>query len=293
MYSVLLRDGFSVSRTHARLRIESALDLHRLFRLIDSDPATVGAGVVYIDSDLNIVTLRDFQPVCSIVVKNLILREPPRHKAAQEFARELQEDSHESRFIIELLSAGLACTGAILSWSAIVGSGMAIPFSGGASAAITVIAYSAAIAGSVQCIGGIGRVVTALNDLQALHDLDAQKWYQNTAMILDGISLMGAGAATLVTARYVLAAKAATGKSVVAVLHGLSRQERARLTAELLKLRKPDPVFPKRYANTVIRQQAIVQIKEMLSAAAAVTGSSISGNINFIAIGIYEEFKDH
>lgn len=59
MSSIQLRDGFSVARSNARDRIESAIDLKQLFRAIDADPAIVGAGVVYIDSDFNVVTLRE------------------------------------------------------------------------------------------------------------------------------------------------------------------------------------------------------------------------------------------
>lgn len=72
MSGLSLRDGFSVARRQARDRIESAMDLNKLFRVIDADPAIVGAGVVFIDSYFNVVTLREFQPICSVAVKRVI-----------------------------------------------------------------------------------------------------------------------------------------------------------------------------------------------------------------------------
>jgi hypothetical protein len=60
MSGLSLRDGFSVARRQARDRIESAMDLNKLFRVIDADPAIVGAGVVFIDSYFNVVMLREF-----------------------------------------------------------------------------------------------------------------------------------------------------------------------------------------------------------------------------------------
>lgn len=65
----------SFSQFMARKRIESQINLPRLFAAIDADPGIAGAGVVYIDSEYNVVTLREFKPICSIAPKRIILRE--------------------------------------------------------------------------------------------------------------------------------------------------------------------------------------------------------------------------
>ncbi len=57
---------FNRSQFMARQRIESQINLPRLFAAIDADPGIVGAGVVYIDADFNVITLREFKPICSI-----------------------------------------------------------------------------------------------------------------------------------------------------------------------------------------------------------------------------------
>ena len=69
MTASLLKDGFPSAHRTTRQRIESSIDLRRLFFAIDTDPGLIGAGVVYIDEAFNVVILREFQAVCSVVAK--------------------------------------------------------------------------------------------------------------------------------------------------------------------------------------------------------------------------------
>ena len=141
-----LRDGFSFARSQARDRIESTIDLRNLFRVIDADPAIMGAGVVFIDRDFNVVTLREFQPICSVSVKRVILREAPRYMGAHEFARLLETEPRESKVIFEAVGMGVASTGVIISWSVIGTSGMAlVSFSAGTSTVVAYVGFAAAL----------------------------------------------------------------------------------------------------------------------------------------------------
>ena len=54
MTASLLKDGFPSAHRTTRQRIESSIDLRKLFFTIDSDPALIGAGVVYILSLIHI-----------------------------------------------------------------------------------------------------------------------------------------------------------------------------------------------------------------------------------------------
>jgi hypothetical protein len=88
------------------------------------------------------------------------------------------------------------------------------------------------------------------------------------------------------------------------VLRGLNRQERAKLTKELLsindprltskmlKLKQLAGALPKRYTAAELRHGTITQIKDSLGAAIGLTGSALSGNVKTIAIGLYEEFDE-
>ncbi|WP_336118334.1 hypothetical protein, partial [Klebsiella pneumoniae] len=60
-----------------------------------------------------------------------------------------------------------------------------------------------------------------------------------TMIALDAASLVGVGASTLTTIKLVRLNQATTGKSVREVLRGLTRQERAKLTKELLSIQDP------------------------------------------------------
>ena len=85
----------------------------------------------------------------------------------------------------------------------------------------------------------------------------------------------------------------------------MSRQERAKLTNEVLRLQnihRPREMIrlkqlagklPKRFSNAQLRGDMLTQLADQLGAAFAVAGSGISGNINHIVIAIYEEFDSH
>ncbi len=120
---------------------------------------------------------------------------------------------------------------------------------------------------------------------------------------LDAVSLAGAGTASLATVRLMGVTKAATGKSTQEVLRGLSRQERAKLTRELLSLQHPGLTskmiklkqlsgeFSKRFTPTQIQRATITQIVDTVGASVSLTGSALSGNVKAVAVGLYEEFE--
>jgi len=303
MSSLQLRDGFSVARSNARDRIESAIDLRQLFRAIDADPAIVGAGVVYIDSDFNVVTLREFQPVCSVAVKRIILREAPKYMGVQEFVRELESNPRESKRVKESIVGVVACGGAVLSWIVVISGSALIPFTAGSSGVLTTLGWSAALAGSVQCAVGITRAVFEAVDPGVNDILDSNDWYETIMDLLDLITLIGGGvsiAGTYILKRTLLRA---TGKSMQQALKGLSRQERYQLTTELLGIRHPTlsakmiklerlaKRLPKQFTPIEVSHGLKVQIRDVWAGRLAIGGSAISGNLNPVAVAIYEEFS--
>lgn len=124
MGSSLFNIGMDSNRSQfmARQRIESLINLPRLFAAIDADPAIVGAGVVYIDADFNVVTLREFQPICSIAPKRLILREAQKYIAPTQFAQQVQDNPRESRLVGEAVNTTLSCAArlSVGSWCSVV-----------------------------------------------------------------------------------------------------------------------------------------------------------------------------
>lgn len=303
MGNALFNIGMDSNRSQfmARQRIESLINLPRLFAAIDADPAIVGAGVVYIDADFNVVTLREFQPICSIAPKRLILREAQKYIAPTQFAQQVQDNPRESRLVGEAVNTTLSCAGAVIGWIVVLSGSVAVPFSAGASSVVVALGYTAAAASSVQCFASGYRTVNEIRNPARNDQLDSEEWYQYTMIALDAASLVGVGSSALATVKLVRLNKASTGKSVREVLRGLNRQERAKLTKELLsindprltskmiKLKQLSGELPKRFTPTEVKHATVTQIKDALGAAIGFTGSAVSGNVRTIAIGLYEE----
>ena len=303
MGNPLLNIGMDSNRSQfmARQRIESLINLPRLFAAIDADPGVVGAGVVYIDADFNVVTLREFQPICSIAPKRLILREAQKYIAPTQFAQQVQDNPRESRLVGEAVNTTLSCAGAVIGWIVVLSGSVAVPFSAGASSVVVALGYTAAAASSVQCFASGYRTVNEVRNPARNDQLDSEEWYQYTMIALDAASLVGVGSSALATVKLVRLNKASTGKSVREVLRGLNRQERAKLTKELLsindprltskmiKLKQLSGELPKRFTPTEVKHATVTQIKDALGAAIGFTGSAVSGNVRTIAIGLYEE----
>lgn len=303
MGSSLFNIGMDSNRSQfmARQRIESLINLPRLFAAIDADPAIVGAGVVYIDADFNVVTLREYQPICSIAPKRLILREAQKYIAPTQFAQQVQDNPRESRLVGEAVNTTLSCAGAVIGWIVVLSGSVAVPFSAGASSVVVALGYTAAAASSVQCFASGYRTVNEIRNPARNDQLDSEEWYQYTMIALDAASLVGVGSSALATVKLVRLNKASTGKSVREVLRGLNRQERAKLTKELLsindprltskmiKLKQLSGELPKRFTPTEVKHATVTQIKDALGAAIGFTGSAVSGNVRTIAIGLYEE----
>ncbi|NWF06480.1 NAD synthetase [Pseudomonas salomonii] len=304
MTSSLLKDGFPSAHLPTRQWVESSIDLRKLFAAIDADPAIVGAGVVYLDAQWRAMVLREFQPICSVAPKKVILREAPSYIGRVEFARRLANEPRESQVAFEAVNTGLACTSAVISWLVMAGGSALSPFTFGATGVVAVIGYTSAVASSLQCWISGRRTRNEMND-PALNDaMDNEPWYQSVVVGLDAVSLLGAGTSAMSTIRFVNMLKKATGKTTQQVLEGLSRQERAKLTRELLSINHPGITrkmiklkqiageMPKRYTSAEIRNGTLLQMLDALGAASAVAGSVRSGNIRIIAVGLYEEISE-
>ena len=285
----------------ARQRIEAMIDLRKLYTAIDADSAISGAGVVYIDANFNVVTLREFTPICSIRPKRIIIREAQRNVSPQQFAQQVQSNPRESRLIAESVNTSLACAGAVLGWIAIIGGSAIVPFTGGASLVITTLGVAAAAASSAQCGIGAMRVINEVNDPTRIVDLDCEEWYQNMCRALDVVSLAGVGATGATIVRVMNMRKAMTGRSWHQSLRGLSRQERRRLTSEILENRNPaltpalrkalqsSGELPKRFSTSEISSTLAINIRDALGAGISLLGSS---TVQTYAIGLYEELAE-
>lgn len=301
MTAALLRDGFPSAHRTTRQRIESSIDLRKLFFAIDSDPALIGAGVVYIDDMFNVVVMREFQAICSVRPIKVVLREAPKYVGPVEFKRMLEHEPRESEWVAEALGTAVTCTGAILSWAVVTSGVMLMPFTAGTSAVITFIGKAAAAAGTVQCIAGVLRTASEAAFPEFNDYLDSEPWYQDATAVLDGLALLGITTSMLVTVKAITTTTQVTGKSIRQVLKGLTRQERAklndellkirdpRLTSRLLKLEKANGKLSKRISAAAMQHATATHIMDALAASLSFTSSATNGNLKTLAVGVYEE----
>ncbi len=182
----------SLAQQHRQAQLRIELDQEKLFAALDTDPSLAGAGVVYVNSKLTAVTLREFTPVCRIKPILLIIREPMEPVSEREHADSLSTSTRESKLVMESVSAGLACAGMVISWFVVVGSAATVPLTGGASPAVTVLGYTAATATTLQCLNGATRSALEYDSPEILDALDSNEWYANAQAAVDWISLAGA-----------------------------------------------------------------------------------------------------
>lgn len=301
-----LQSGVPTAHTTTRQRLTSLLDLPKLYQTIDADPAIVGAGVVHIGSDYQVTVLREFVPLCSVRPKRVILRETVEQAVTTEdYAQQVASSPRESQLWREASGMALSCGGAVISFVVAKAGIAAAPFSGGASLALTYVSYAGLAASGAQCLNGVWRTRNELTNPAKNDYYDTLAWYQAMTVALDGISLVGAGASTVATVRTVMAIKRSTGREMTDILRPMSRQERAKLTDEVLRLNNPRHPreiirlkqlagqLPRRYSNPELRLRIITQIRDQISATLAITGSVLFGNINALVIALYEEFDEH
>ena len=301
-----LQSGVPTAHTTTRQRLTSLLDLPTLYQTIDADPAIVGAGVVHIGSDYQVTVLREFVPLCSVRPKRVILREEAgQAMTADEYAKLAANSPRESQLWKEASGLAFSCVGAAIGIFVARAGIATAPLSAGVSLAVTYIAYTASAASAVQCANGLWRTYKELTNPAENDFYDSLSWYQAMTLALDGISLVGAVSSTFATVKTVMTIKTATGRDLNDILRRMSRQERAKLTSEVLRLqniRRPHEMIrlmqlagklPKRFSNAQIRRDIFIQLADQVGSAFAVAGSGISGNINHVVIAIYEEFGSH
>ncbi|QXI42792.1 NAD synthetase [Pseudomonas wayambapalatensis] len=293
--------GGNPFKPFARARIESSIDLPKLYAAIDRDPAIVGAGVVYVDTHYNAITLRAFQPVCSVLPKRVVLQELPRPVTAEQYLEQQVKDPRQSRLISDIRDAGLACAGLIIGVLLIVSGGAVSVFTGGIGIVMTVAGRAAVVASGFQCAISASRVYLELQQPKDNDELDSQTWFKIVSPLLDTIALLGIAGSSLNTIKYLQARKRATGLGWFASSRNLSRQQRRKLMTEIISIRHPSltskqlklkqrlGVLPKRYTPAQMQKATTELIKESINNGIGLASSEKFRNL---AITLVEEIME-
>jgi len=279
------------------MRVEQLIDLPRLFAVIDADPALIGAGVVYIDAQYSIISLRRFQAVCSVVPKWLVIQEVRRAVTPQQYADQVLDDRRESRVLTEVANVGLACASAVLGVVLLVVGGGIVTLPVGITKLIVFLGSAGVSAAVIQCsIGGV-RVLGEVVDPEAIDALDNRGWYQLVTQLLDAISLLAVVGGSYSMIRYLQVRKNVTGSSWLELLKPLSRQQRKSLHDEVLRIKHPSltnkqlklaqrrGVRKKRLTAEEMNRATVTLIGDALANMASVAGSS---RVQSIAVTLIE-----
>lgn len=278
--------GVRPSTYLARMRVEQLIDLPRLFAVIDADPALIGAGVVYIDAQYNIVNLRRFQAVCSVVPKRVVIQELRRHVTPQQYVEQVQRGSRESRLLEEMANMGVACTGAVLSVALVIVGGGVSAVSAGLATPIMYLGMAGAVVSVVQCGIGIRRARAEYTNPGLVDRWDNDQWVLSVSRLLDAISLLAVLAGSYNMIKYLQHLRSATGRSWSELLRPLGRQQRKALNNELLRISHPSLTkkqlklaqqtgqMRKRLTATEMKRVTSIQIRESLANVLGIAGNA-------------------
>lgn len=285
-------------------QLPSNLDFEKFLEKIDQNVELRGMRVVFYDGDVMHI-VREGPPMCAVGLKTIVIK-PDLGENTVQSAPAAQ--GRESRLYSELLSLGLGCGGAVIGWLVVGGSAGAAPITGGSSTFITYLALGGAVSGTAQCANSLVRVKNELSSPERNDHLDSLEWYTTTSTVLDIISLAGTAASVGATIRMAKALKATTGKTMIEVLKGLTRQQRKALAEETVRAANPGisnkmlkayvaaGKYPKRFTNEAISIAVRNQLKDALNAAMSFVGSAMSGVVRQVSqyvVGIAQSVETY
>ncbi|MCL2899706.1 hypothetical protein [Brenneria tiliae] len=192
----------------------------------------------------------------------------------------------------EVSSTMLSCGAMSIAVFSMFSGAASVPLTGGTSIGIIALGYAGTIATAMQCGNGLIRLYDiTFNAGQNVTWLDSEGWYITISTIMDVVSLISAGAAIKQTVSMYRKMRAVSSTEAREWLKSIPRQDRARLTFELIKIENPRMtdaqiktaikmgIFPKRFPSSDIQNILKKQLNDALTGAAAFAGSALSGTI--------------
>jgi hypothetical protein len=277
---------------YTRMARPDGVDLPFFFAELDKRSELAGARVVYFDGGIMSV-LRQGPPICQSGLLGVVIRKGG--KSLLPTSSEIAQ-ARDERFNAELLNLGLSCGGVLVAWVVSATSTGAAPITGGLSMIIASVSAAAGAASYAQCVMAGARMYNEYVDPNANVEMDDERWYQWFSAISDGVSLAGSAITGVQTLKLVRLLKNSTRKGALEVLKGLSRQERKKLTEELIRANNPGMsdqeikvllsrnILPKnmqrRFSNDAIGTAIRKQLLDSVNAGMGVVGSSTSGLIS-------------
>ena len=272
-----------------------------LFTKIDSIPELAGAGVLYMDKSFTLVKVRLTKRSDKLMV---FLREVNQYDQMAAASN----PAANNRVVMELLYAGLSCTGAALGYVAITAEGLAVPVSVGTTSLLIPITTAATLASSASCGVYAGRVINEFSGNSAYNDyLNEDVIFGHVMTSLDIISLAG-GVTSLksgVSMIKQITSKSMSKQTLLQRWKAMPRADRRKLFKEILAtenrklnkgqikaiLRSMDA--PKIFSQIQVRKAMIGELVGAIGTAFSYSASAADGALNSLAIAfIADEQKD-
>jgi hypothetical protein len=264
---------------------QADFDAPTFLRELDRHPELKGSRVVLYDGS-RLTVLREGPVYCeerqrAVVVKVGVLDVALRSAAVAE--------RHDQRLYGELLNTGLSCSAAVVGWLVVLTGAGAAPMTGGTSMIVSKIALAGSVASTLQCVNAGVRLYNETHEPEDNDWLDSHAWYTATSDALDVLALAGVAISGAASLQMVRVAQRTTGKSLVAVLKGLSRQERRRLTEEIIRSQNRGisngrlkamiraGIYPSRYTGLQVSEGVRRQLMDALGASISFAGSATGG----------------
>lgn len=267
-------------------------NIQNFFRKIDQIPELVGSGVFYMDRDITTLKVRPSKRQDNLMV---LLREVNQYDNMITIAN----SASNRKVVMQLVYAGLSCTGAALGYVAIATEGLAAPVSFGSTSLLIPITTAATLASSASCGVYAGRVINNATGNSAYNDyLDDNVVFGHVMTALDVISLTG-GVASLKSGSTLIKQLTNKNMSKQALLQrwkGMPRTDRKKLFKDILATNNPNlnkreiktilrsMDAPKIFTQAQVRKAMIGELVNAIGSTFSIGTSSADGVLNNIAI---------
>lgn len=267
-------------------------NISSLFSRIDQIPELIGAGLLYMDNNYTSIKIRPTKRKDNLMV---FLREVNPFDQMITIANA----ASNRKVILELVYAGLSCTGAALGYVAMTAEGLAAPVSLGSSSLLIPITTAATLASTASCGVYAGRVINNATDNSAYNDyLDDNVVFGRVMIALDIISLAGVvtsfkSSTTLIKQ---LTSKNMSRQALFKRWKTMPRADRKKLFREILEvenrnlnkkeikaiLRTMDA--PKIFSQAQVRKAMIGELTGAIGSAFSASASAADGAFKNLAV---------
>lgn len=268
------------------------IDFHSLGSAMDCTRAFSQAGIIYASGYERYLVRpgRRFPNGQSGIVTHIIVTKTPEHVSRSGISQQLTEAVSTTSMGAEIASTVLSCGAMLVTASMTIVGTSAMPLTAGGSGMLVAIGYAGVAATGLQCINGLYRIYDLVdNGGENVVWLDSQDWYNATSTSLDLISLASAGGALKEAVMTWRAMKSVSSLNAMDWLKQYPRHDRARLTELIIRTQNPGisnkeikaviraGIYPKRFPAEPVQLELVKQLSQLVTSAAALTGSATSG----------------